>query len=66
VACEPDVPKLFFIKIGECTKGSPMVSPFYESRVQCEQAIYRPEDNVVLPQQDGPILIVHRIATFRV
>jgi hypothetical protein len=43
-----------------------MVSPFYESHVQCNQAIYRPQDNVVVPQQDGPGLVARRIAIFRV
>jgi len=35
-ACKSNIPKLFFIKIGECTKGSSAASPSQKSGAQSQ------------------------------
>jgi len=46
-AGKSNIPKLFFIKIGKRTKGSPTASPSHKNSVQSEKSVYRPQDNVV-------------------
>jgi hypothetical protein len=41
VARKSDIAKLFFVKLGERTKGSSPALPSRQSRVQSEETLYR-------------------------